>query len=395
MKLINENKRESKRLLVLTSASGAGHDSHAFATVAWCRQLYGSEVEVTIAHALEDSHPVYRHGVDFYNFIQRRAPWFHHIYYNVVELLEVLNPGTVSLGRDYYIRLLERVRPHAILSVMDCLNRGYFEVAREVLGPEVKCATYCTEFGGGYGFSRNWVNPRGDFFFARTEDAAATALRRGMARERTLTVGHWAPPAFYSAAMNAAEKASYLRDTLGLDPSRFTLLLSTGGAGAQNHRAIIRSLLSLGEHVQVIALCGRNAQAQAHLESWSKDIPIQVRALSFTDEMAKLLQVSSAVVARAGATTSGEALLCNCPIIFNAIGLIMPQELPTWRYFRKHGIGFVAFRAAQIRSIVEQWLDRPDEFAELRLMMQSVRCMTNPGLALAKLLGAAAAPVVE
>jgi processive 1,2-diacylglycerol beta-glucosyltransferase len=384
---MNGNKRENKRLLVLTSATGAGHDSHAFATAAWCRQLYGPEVEVTIEHALEDSHPVYRHGVDFYNFIQRRMPWFHHVYYNVVELIEVLNPGTVSLGRDYYIRLLQKVRPHAVLSVMDCLNRGYFELAKTVLEAEVKCATYCTEFGGGYGFSRNWVNPRGDYFLGRTEDATAVARRRGMAPERTMIVGHWAPPSFYAPALSDEEKAAYLRETLQLDPGRFTLLLSTGGAGAQNHAAIIRSLFSLGKRIQVIALCGRDAQAKASLDSWVGQAPFAVRTIPFTDQMPKLLQVSSAVVARAGATTAGEALLCNCLIIFNAIGLIMPQELPTWRYFRKHGIGFAAFRAAQVRQIVEQWIDHPTEVAELRRRMQGVRGMTTPESALEQLLG--------
>jgi processive 1,2-diacylglycerol beta-glucosyltransferase len=187
--------------------------------------------------------------------------------------------------------------------------------------------------------------------------------------------------------MDNEQKASYLRETLQLDPGRFTLLLSTGGAGAQNHTSILRSLFSLGKRIQVIALCGRDAQAKASLDSWIGRVPFTVRTIPFTDEMPKLLQVSSAVVARAGATTAGEALLCNCPIIFNAIGLIMPQELPTWRYFRKHGIGFTAFRAAQVRQIVEQWIDRPAEHAGLRQRMQSVRCMTTPESALERLLG--------
>ena len=385
---MNGNKSESKRLLVLTSATGAGHDSHAYATAAWCRQRYGSDVEVTVDHTLEDSHPLYRGGVDFYNFIQRRMPGFHHVYYNIVELMEVLNPGTVSLGRDYYIRLLEKVRPHAVLSVMDCLNRGYFELAKTVLGAETKCATYCTEFGGGYGFSRNWVNTRGDYFLGRTEDATATARRRGVAPERALIVGHWAPPPFYAPAMNEEEKAVYLRETLQLDPDRFTLLLSTGGAGAQNHASIIRSLFPLGKRIQVIALCGRDAQAKAGLDDWVKQAPFTVRTIPFTDEMPKLMQVSSAIVARAGATTAGEALLCSCPLIFNAIGLMMPQELPTWRYFRKHGIGHAAFRPAQIRHIVERWIDHPVELAGLRQRMQSVRDMTTPEKVLELLLGA-------
>jgi processive 1,2-diacylglycerol beta-glucosyltransferase len=376
-----------KRLLVLTSATGAGHDTHALATAAWCRRLYGDEIEVTIAHALEDSHALYRHGVAFYNLIQRRAPWFHHIYYNVVELLEVLNPGTVSLGRASYVHLLERTRPDAILSVHDCLNRGYFELAREVLGPKVKRGTYCTEFEGGYGFSRNWVNPQGDFLFARTPEVAREALRRGMAPGGTSVAGHWAPPPFYTADEADIHEIATLRQKWGLEPNRFTLLLSTGGAAAQNHRAMLRTLAPLSERIQIIALCGRDERAHTDLETWAtRESPLTVRFLSFTDRMPELLRASSAVVARAGATTAGEALLCRCPVIFNGLGGMMPQELPTWRYFRSRGIGSAALTAGAIRDQVTKWLDDPAAFASLRERLRHTRDGTTPQVALEMLL---------
>jgi processive 1,2-diacylglycerol beta-glucosyltransferase len=382
------NNHPPKRLLVLTSATGAGHDTHARATAEWCARLYGNAVEVTIDHTLEDSHGFYRGGVAFYNFIQRRMPWFHHLYYNVVEFIELFNPGTVSLGRDYYIRLLERTQPEAILSVMDCLNRGYFELAKSVLGAELKCATYCTEFGGGYGFSRNWVNPRGDFFFARTTEAAQEAVRRGVAEPRASVTGHWAPVAFYEPPLTPPEKAAYLRENLQLDPDRFTLLLSTGGAGAQNHQAILRELSALGNRLQVIALCGRDDRGRRQLQDWANGhAPFPVRTLSFTEEMPRLLQASSAVVARGGATTAGEALLCGCPMIFNGLGGTMPQELPTWRYFEKRGLGFAASSPAAIRSVVKNWLEQPASHAQLRDRIAHVRDTTTPQKALAQLLG--------
>jgi processive 1,2-diacylglycerol beta-glucosyltransferase len=200
-------------------------------------------------------------------------------------------------------------------------------------------------------------------------------------------VGHWAPPAFYVEPPTSEEKASYLKDTLQLEPGRFTLLLSTGGNAAQNHAAILRTLLPLGDRLQVIALCGRDAKARAELDLWIKrEISFPVRTIPFTDQMPKLLGVSSAVVARGGATTGGEALLCNCPVIFNGLGLMMPQELPTWRYFRDHEIGFRIFRAGGLRPIIEHWLDHPDEYAQLRQRMREVRDATTPQAALEVLL---------
>ncbi len=374
-----------KRLLVLTSATGAGHDTHALATAAWCARIFGrfdDGVQVTIAHALEDSHPFYRGAVGFYNLIQRHAPGFHHVYYNAIELLDALNPGTVGLGRAWYVKLLQKVRPNAILSVHDCLNRGYFELAREVL-PGVVCGTYCPEFEGGYGFSRNWVNPRGDFYFGRTEETVREARRRGAAQ--AFVAGHWAPPVFYETDEAEADR---LRAELQLDRDRFTLLLSTGGSGAQNHRAVLRALAPLRTRLQVIALCGRDEAARAALQAWTvRESPLTVRCLGFTDRMPTLLRLASAVVARAGATTAGETLLGGCPPIFNGLGGMMPQELPTWRWFRGRGIGVAAFSATGVRDRVVRWLERPGEWSNVCERLTRLRDATTPQGALEKLLG--------
>lgn len=371
-----------KRLLILTSATGAGHDTHALATAAWCSRLYGTYVEVTIAHALEESHVFYRLGVDFYNLIQRRAPWFHHVYYNVIELLDALNPGTVGLGRAHYVNLLKATRPDAILSVHDCLNRGYFELAAETLGAHVRCATYCPEFEGGYGFSRNWVNPRGDFFFGRTAETVREAQRRGATK--AMAAGHWAPPGFYDPA---GKDAGQTRRELGLDADRFTLLLSTGGAGAQNHRRLLRALRPLDSRMQVIALCGRDERVRSELEAWcARETSLTVRCLGFTDRMPDLLRAASAVVARAGATTAGEALLCGCPVIFNGLGGMMPQELPTWRYFSAREIGVAALTAGAVREHVTRWLERPHELTALRERAQRICDSASPQAALEMLL---------
>ncbi len=373
-----------KRLLVLTSATGAGHDTHALATAAWCSRIFGrfdDGVQVTIAHALEDSHAFYRGAVGFYNAVQRHAPAFHHVYYNVIELLDAINHGSVGLGRPYFIQLLKKTRPDAILSVHDCLNRGYFELAREVI-PKVKCATYCPEFQGGYGFSRNWVNPRGDFYFARTEETMREAQGRGAAN--AITAGHWAPPSFYD---QTGRDDAQLRAELKLDPAKFTLLLSTGGSGAQNHRAVLRSLAPLKARLQVIALCGRDEQARARLEDWvGRKTELVVRCLGFTERMPALLRLSSAVVARAGATTAGEALLCGCPVIFNGMGGMMPQEIPTYRWFAARGTGVAAFTAGGVRDRVVRWLERPDELAAARERMARMRDVTTPQSALELLL---------
>jgi processive 1,2-diacylglycerol beta-glucosyltransferase len=377
-----------KKLLVLTSATGAGHDSHAQATMEWCQQLYGEGVEVRIVHLLEDSHFFYKGAVEFYNIIQRNAPWFHHVYFNVIEFLDLLNAGTVSLGRKHTIQLFQEFQPDAILSVHDCLNRGYVELAKSVLGEKVRCATYCTEFSGGYGFSRNWVNLRSDTYFSRTEEVRLAAKKAGVPAERIVKAGHWAAIPFYAAPMSDEEKGNYLSKEFSLEKNLFTLLLSTGGAGAQNHLDLLRVLQPLGTDLQVIVLCGRDPVAKIRLEqAVAEEIKFPVRALSFTRDMPRLLQACSAVVARAGATTAGEALLCGCPMLFNALGGIMPQEMPTQRTFQQWGISSPLLRQPRdLKKVVETWLDQPQILLALKSKILQHRDTTTPEQALRRLL---------
>jgi processive 1,2-diacylglycerol beta-glucosyltransferase len=375
-----------RKLLIFTSATGAGHDTHAEAAVQWCEKKYGPRVEVRVEHLLENSHPIYRAGVYFYNRVQRAAPWFHHIYYQFVELLDLINSGTVSLGREYVVAVLQEFQPDAVLSVHDCLNRGYFELAREVLGAELRCATYCPEFEGGYGFSKNWVNRQSDYFFARTKEAIESSEAAKLGAGKAMVAGHWVAPLFYAERMTEEEKKKFLVKELGLDEKSFTLLLSTGGAGAQNHGKLLDALAPFGSALQVIALCGRDEEARRGLEQDVAKRGMRVRVLGYRQDMKKLLEVSNAVVARAGATTAGEALLCGCPVIFNAIGGMMPQECPTWRYFKQHELGHVMKRAADLEKILRCWLEHPEKLGELRKRMASCRDVTTPELALSLLL---------
>jgi processive 1,2-diacylglycerol beta-glucosyltransferase len=374
-----------KKLLILTSSTGAGHDAHARATAEWCAKIYGPAVEVRIEQLLENSSAFLRLLVDFYGVVQRRAPWFHHFYFYLVDFFLSLNPGIVVFGRSYYLRLLNEFRPDAILSVHFCLNPGYLELARKVLGPEMIWVIYCLEFSGGYGFSRFWIDRRADFHLVRTPDTLRHTRARHLPQERVRVVGHWARPDAYAPPFSSPEREAYLV-RLGLKPDRFTLILSSGGSGAQNHRRLLQELAPLGDRIQVVALCGRKPADRERLQQFARDrVAFPVVVLSFTDDFPHLLRSASAIVARPGAATAGEALLAGCPFIFNTLGGIMPQEVPTWRYFREHGVGKRVSRAADIVPIVREWIEQPEVYAAWKRKMEPLRQPETPEESLALL----------
>jgi processive 1,2-diacylglycerol beta-glucosyltransferase len=349
---------------VFTAGSGAGHDSQAEAFKEWAASLWGGSVEVRIEHLAENSSGALRALVDFYNFIQRRAPWFHHLYFQWIECFDLVNGGGVAFGAAYYRELLREWRPDVILSVHDCFNRGYFEEARRVLGPGVRCVTYCAEFGGGYGFSRGWVNREADLFLGRTEATVDAAVRLGFSREKARAVGFLLRPGFYAEDGREATEA-WLRRETGWGMERPILLLATGGAGAQNHLAVLRALE--GRDLRVIALCGKDPAAAERVRAWGKSrTRPEVHAMGATPAMPELMRCASMVFARAGSETAAEALQSGCPIIFNTIGTAMPQETLNIRWFKERGVARCAGSARALARVVGEWLDQPELFAEWR-----------------------------
>ncbi|MFH1067112.1 MAG: glycosyltransferase [bacterium] len=380
--------QKNQRVLILTSSTGGGHDAEARAFCEWASFLRGEACQVKIDQTLENSSPFYDAGVRFYNYIQQKAPWFHHVYWNLVEWKELLDCGMLSVGFRYYKKLLEEFQPDVVLSVHDCLNKGYFETARKILGRNVRCVTYCGEFQDGYGFSRNWVNPRADLFIGLTRETVQAAVRRGMPPGRAVCGGPLLRRNFYNPPLNKEKRKAYISQTLQLDPDRKILLLATGGAGAENHLSFLEAIKPFEKEIQAVALCGLNVHAHAQLNEWRAHNPhFKLCILPFSKEMNRLLQISFAVVTRGGMSTSAEALQAGCPILFNAIGGVMPQEHLTLGYFIERGIAMKLSRPFQLGQIIREWLEQLDQYEDLKKTFSHARLADAPKQIVQQILG--------
>lgn len=334
---------------------------------AWAART--SDIEVFIHQTLEETHGLYRFGVHLYNHIQRNVPWLHHVYFNYLELAGMFRSEKKILGADRFIRLLQDIRPDVILSVHGSTNHGFFDLARRALGREhVRCVTYCGELFGGYGFSKHWVNPDADLFIGAVSETREEAIRLGTAPNKTIVGGFLLNPRFFDPPMTATMKRDFFRDSLGLDPEQFTLLLSTGAAGANNHESFLNALDRSGLSLQVVVLCGHNKRVYERLSRWEErqNGPLRVKRMTHTDQMPALLQSVSAVVARAGTGTTSESILNRCPIIINGLGGIMPQEWITTKFCRQHSIAETVLAPSQLPSIVARWIDKPDLLIEMK-----------------------------
>jgi processive 1,2-diacylglycerol beta-glucosyltransferase len=379
------------RILILTSSTGGGHDARAEAFAEWCFQLYRHEVDVRIEQMLEKSSVVNRAGVGFYNRIQKVAPWLHTAFYTFVELLSYINSRDVTFGRSYFISVLREYQPHLILSVHDCLNRGFFQLARETLGVNrVRCVTYCGEFSGGWGYSRNWIEPSVDLYFSRTPTARDFAVKSGIAPEKSRVRGNLMLPRALLETVTPAERGNFRVKRLGLRPDLFTVFLATGGNGANQHLELLPALVKYADRVQAIVICGKNKQSYNELVHWRANHPeFNCYLEGYSEVVHLLMQASDAIVTRGGTTTCAKALHFRCPIIFNAFQGIMPQEELTWKFFRNGAASNKIENAADFARIIDTWMADPTSYARVKENFLKLRYDEDPTLLIDEIVGLA------
>lgn len=362
------------RVLIFTSSGGTAHDAAAYALRDWLVALH-PDISVRVEHVLEAVSSVTRGGVDLYNWIQRHQPRLHQLYWRFVEFEDLWKPHTVLFGRRALISMLEESRPDLIISTHPHLNRGHFDLAKQVLGPQLRTITCNTELDGGFGFSRNWVCHAADLHWTITPEVSAEVCRqrrsmRPYPAERVRCLGPLLYPAFHQG-----------RPTVRHLEGRPRLVLASGSNSANNHIPLLEQLLPFADQLEVVALCGRRSEVQTQLQAWASRHPqLSLQALGFQgpDQMAELYRSAWAHVARPGARTATESLVMGCPLIFNRIGSTMPQELLAPRYFNARGLEVSIRSPGDLGQIVEEWLTRPEQYAALRDRYQSQRLHADP-----------------
>ena len=368
------------RILILSSSTGGGHDMRARSIEQWCAQ--GTHTATITTHryqALEQSAGIYKFGVELYNLIQKKCPALHHLYFNWLEVFQVSAHESLLLGKQRFIEVLQQTQPEVIISVHAHTNHAFRAIAKRTL-PQVRFVTYCGEMFGGYGFSRHWVDPQADAFIGATKEICTAAAALKMPADKIKHGGFMLNPKFYAAPLNATQKTQLAHTELKLQDGQFTLLLSTGANGAQNHPKFIQALENAQIRTQVIALCGRDDTARQTLEAMQPALQhVTIRALGYRDDMFELMQIADAIVARPGTGTTSEAIMAACPLLLNTLGGIMPQEWITVKYLRAQGMPAQRLKKpADLARQIQQLTSHPQQLAALKQTMIALQPSGRP-----------------
>lgn len=211
-----------------------------------------------------------------------------------------------------------------------------------------------------------WFSEKGaDAYFAPTREIFTQAQKQGIDKSRLHLTGRPVRRQFWEADVEGDARRATL-ETLGLDPTRFTLFLQGGAKGSAGVDQTIECLLGADVPVQIILAAGNNHQMVARYADAER-----VRALPFTEKIAPYMAASDVIAGKAGASFVSEAFTLGKPFLVTAF--IPGQETPTLRFITRHNLGWICLETMAQRELLTQLARNPALLAEKVDAIQAYR----------------------
>lgn len=266
-------------------------------------------------------------------------------------LIRLYHPAQVQLLSAFW---RER-QPDMVVSLVPNFNRALFQSV-ERARPGVPLVTILTDLAD---FPPHfWIERQPQYFVCGTEWAADQARAAGHDEAHVYrTSGMILRPEFYDPV--SGERAAE-RKRLELDPELPTGLVLFGSEGSSAMFSIAKCLGNDVRDLQLITICGRNANLRRRLRELRTRNKLLVEG--FTKEIPHYMHLSDFFIGKPGPGSISEALRMGLPVIVERNAWTLPQERYNTDWIREQGVGLVLRSFRRVNEVVGELLsgDRLD-----------------------------------
>jgi 1,2-diacylglycerol 3-beta-galactosyltransferase len=321
-------------VLILTSSTGAGHDSVAVALQEALRSD-SPEISTRILDPLagRSSNGPLSAG-PLYDAMAAHAPWLWGLCYHATNNTWAVRLGMAAAARLWAPRLRSTIldeRPGIIVSVHPLCTRLAGDILRTVpSAPPLHCVV--TDL---VTIHRCWACPAVDAFYVATHDAQDALVSMGIPCERIQVSGLPLRASFAQALHISPEEATP------------RVLILGGGRSSRRIEKITRALAASHLPTRLVVVCGRNRCLQRRL---SQGLGARALVLGWRDDIAALMRWSTVVISKGGPTTLAEALSQGRPVMVNQV--LPGQEGGNVRLLQRTGSGrYISDVDALVRAV--------------------------------------------
>jgi UDP-N-acetylglucosamine:LPS N-acetylglucosamine transferase len=353
-----------KKIMVIYETAGGGHYAAAKAIEAALASLHPGAFDVLLmpVRAATASQRV-SHLMDVYNHLLKIKPSYSNMGMRMMNRLNVEKvaiPLLPKAARNLK-KTLEDQKPDMIISVFAVVNHVAIETLKDLKWfGKVPYVIWCTDLTKG--FLRNWAHPEATLTIALHEQARDQLVEYGVPVDRIHVLSGLPVNQKFLSKVPKFEA----RQQLGLDPTRFTVLISMGGMAVGATYYFTRELARSGMPVQVIAVCGRNERLRARCERLAASAEIPIKVLGFTDQMHVLMDAADVMVGKPGPGTIAEAIAKELPMCIDATREPMLQEAGNLELVVRQNLGRAITAEQSLTALVRQYMDNPHMYEATR-----------------------------
>ncbi|MCY7374358.1 MAG: glycosyltransferase [Pyrinomonadaceae bacterium] len=310
-----------KKILVLSAAVGAGHLRAAEAIEKEFKRQNPS-AEVVNIDVLNYTNPLFRrlYGRAYLDMVNKMPEVLGWMYDSLDKpwqnerrrlALDRLNAGLLIKFLKQYqpdIAVCTHFLPAEIISWLTAKGKVNFPQAIIVTDFDVHALWLCHHF---------------ERYFVALDETKIHLEKLGIPADKITVSGIPIDPIFAESKDKSA-----MREKYDLDKDKLTILVSAGGFGVGNIEHLLIALSELNTPAQILAICGRNEELKAKLETLAveklNNERVIFKLIGFTQEMDELMSAADLIVGKPGGLTTSEAMAKG--LVFVVVNPIPGQE---------------------------------------------------------------------
>lgn len=205
-----------------------------------------------------------------------------------------------------------------------------------------------------------------DYVVTPNEQLLLQAERKGFRKEQVLPFGIPIHPKFASAVSKTQARAE-----LGLDLFKQTVLLMSGSMGYGNIEETVKNLDLLPIDLQIIAVCGNNAEAKAKIDGMKTQK--RILNLGYVNNVEKLMDASDCIISKPGGLTTSEAMAKGLPLVI--VDPIPGQEDRNTEFLTNNGAAMAVTSTSTLDDVMFQLLSNPKR---VEVMREAIKLLAKP-----------------
>ena len=353
----DHNRTKKKRILILSASAGAGHVRAGDAL----KQVFAADPRVeAVEHidALNYTNKLFHTFYSkFYFQLVKTAPHVLAWAYEVSDepwKTDVMRLHLDRLQSQKLVRYIRNFKPDITICthfmptgvIAHLIQKGMLNTHLSIVVTDLDMHAM-------------WLSKTFHRYFVAIDETKAHLEILGIPGDRVTVSGIPIDPVFAAPVDRMA-----LRNSLGLDPHKTTLLCSAGALGIGPAEFVVTRLMKMRHSVQSVIICGKNEDTRRRILNLVGSNNPAFKVIGYTNQMHHWMKAADLFIGKPGGLTTAESLCCGLPMVI--VWPIPGQEERNSDHLLEDGVALKCNELTTLDFKLDRLLDEPGRLEAMR-----------------------------